>query len=154
MLRYFTAWMTIFAPGIVSAFEIEFAEDSWTTNGVHAGEYVSNAPEGWSFESNYNSFKLLSNRLGVKGTNITALAFDCSSSPKGKTGELKMDSVGDLFIPHEEIVCDNIVVDLMLYVQPVENLAIDELQVIATTNDWADTILVDRAIPIDRKSVV
>ena len=127
-----------------SAFEVEFNESSWSTNGVVAGGYETEKPVGWVTSSNFSESFLEPDR-NTAPNDKPALKFNTYNEAKGRTGYLKMDSV---CIPRSDIVCDNVDASVTIYVRPLQNKTVDTVQLIATTNDWVETILIGNPVPI------
>ena len=144
LYRCYVFLVCLLINGIAAGYDVEFNANSFSTNGVSAGNYVNNIPEGWAYESSVSSFNIAADRTGKD--NVNALKFNFYNVSKGKTGDLKMGA--DVCVPQSEIVCDNIAVTLMLYVQPIQGKSIDTFQLIATTNEWEDVMDVWDAIPI------
>ena len=136
--------------GGVSAYEVKFNADSWYTNGVFVGSYENNIPEKWEYVSTASVLSILPDRKGQ--LDVNALKFNFYNAAKGRTGELRMGP--ELCVPREEIVCDNVVASLKLYVHPLKGNTVDTFQLIATTNGWDEIITIGNPIPIRDDSFV
>ena len=142
---YFLLLVVVLTCHLVCAYDIEFNETSYTTNGVAVAEgYVNNIPSGWTYSATASQLTIFANRTGILG--VDALMYNFRTIGSGRTGDLWMGA--DVNIPPEEIVCDNLVGKLIIYVEPPNDKNIDTFQLLATTNNWASFIEIDKPIPI------